>query len=49
MEECNHELHDWWFDRTICPEPCGMMHMRCDVCGCPLEHCSFFEEDSAQS
>jgi hypothetical protein len=22
-----------YFDRTVCPEPCGMMHYRCGACG----------------
>lgn len=32
-----------YFDRTICPEPCGSMHYRCIQCGgvageeCPVE------------
>lgn len=24
---------DTWFDRTICPEPCGAMHTICNNCG----------------
>lgn len=33
---------DHWFDRSICPEPCGSMHDVCVECGrikggCPLE------------
>lgn len=33
---------DMWFDRNICPEPCGSMHDRCNNClttmgGCVLE------------
>lgn len=33
---------DMWFDRSICPEPCGSMHDRCNNClttmgGCVLE------------
>lgn len=41
---CRHDdpSADTWFDRTICPEPCGGMHTRCADCGkaldcCPLE------------
>lgn len=22
-----------WFDRTVCPEPCGAMHYICETCG----------------
>lgn len=37
--ECYHV--DTWFDRAICPEPCGAMHTVCVDCseilgGCPL-------------
>lgn len=37
---CKHQ-HSY-FDRELCPEPCGSMHYRCDDCGktiggCPLE------------
>lgn len=33
---------DHWFDRSICPEPCGSMHDICVECeriqhGCPVE------------
>lgn len=30
-EPCEHE--DTWFDRSICPEPCGSMHYVCSDCG----------------
>ena len=29
---CKHENGEW-FDRQICPEPCGSMHYRCVDCG----------------
>lgn len=37
---CEHPGH--WFDRTVCPEPCAVMHSRCIKCqaaigGCPFE------------
>lgn len=33
-EVCRNRSHesDYWFDRTVCPEPCGMMHNRCNRC-----------------
>lgn len=39
---CGHDPEDNWFDRTLCPEPCGSMHTRCGECGrahgrCPLD------------
>jgi hypothetical protein len=30
---------DTWFDRSICPEPCGTMHTRCVDCGRPVDGC----------
>ncbi len=32
---------DVWFDRTICPEPCDMMHDRCTECGKVIGYCPF--------
>lgn len=34
---CRHD--DTWFDRTICPEPCGAMHTRCTNCSRALDRC----------
>ena len=31
------------FSRTICPEPCGMMHYYCTECGEPQDRCYWFE------
>jgi hypothetical protein len=28
-----------WFDRSLCPEPCGSMHNRCTDCGNIVDHC----------
>lgn len=28
-----------WFDRTVCAEPCGDMHTRCEACGAALGGC----------
>lgn len=36
--ECDHS--DNWFDRSICPEPCGMMHTYCTLCGDTLDYCA---------
>ena len=35
--ECLHP--DSWFDRTICPDPCGSMHHVCTECGLPTDEC----------
>ncbi|SOE25645.1 hypothetical protein [Streptomyces sp. OK228] len=37
-----------WFDRSVCPEPCGSMHDRCTRCGravggCPIEGADDYE------
>lgn len=34
---CAHQ--DSWFDRSVCPEPCGSMHDRCTACGEILGGC----------
>jgi hypothetical protein len=31
---------DIWFDRTLCPKPCGSMHDRCDACGRAVDGCA---------
>lgn len=28
-----------WFDRSICQDPCGDMHTRCEACGAALDGC----------
>ena len=38
---CGHP--DTWFDRTLCPEPCGSMHDRCTECGVVLGRCRLDE------
>jgi hypothetical protein len=30
-----------WFDRSICPDPCGYMHQRCQGCGHAQEDCAW--------
>jgi len=35
------EVHDTWFDREMCPPPCGMMHTRCQWCGRAVDGCVF--------
>lgn len=34
-----------WFDRSVCPEPCGSMHTRCTACGMALDECTFDTEE----
>lgn len=36
-----------WFDRSICPEPCGVMHTRCDEHGAALGYCPHEDDDQA--
>jgi len=45
---CTHE--DSWFDRSICPEPCGRMHYYCanPNCGELLDPCALFDETQPQ-
>lgn len=43
VSECPHE-HDY-FDRSICPEPCGAMHYRCTDCGWALDYCPHEDPD----
>lgn len=31
---------DHWFDRSICPDPCGSMHDICNECGHPKGGCA---------
>jgi len=40
---CIHE--DTWFDRTICPEPCGTMHTYCSDCGVHLGYCPHYPNE----
>jgi hypothetical protein len=43
---CGAPADDHVFDRSICPEPCGMMHYYCAQCGAlsPFETCPHEEE-----
>jgi hypothetical protein len=36
---CTHADGTSYFDRTVCIEPCGKMHMRCLACGDALDTC----------
>jgi hypothetical protein len=36
---CTHP--DTWFDRSLCPEPCGAMHDRCTTCGEVVGGCAW--------
>jgi len=41
---------DTWFDRSVCPEPCGAMHTRCTGCGAVTGHpCPFDEHQLGHS
>jgi hypothetical protein len=47
---CTHEEPDTWFDRELCPPPCGWMHDRCVKCGLPVDvACAFEVERLAQT
>ncbi len=46
MDDCQH--FSTWFDRTLCAEPCGRMHVICYRCGLPVDDCVFLEEGSDQ-
>lgn len=35
----DHDCDTGYFDRTVCPEPCGMMHSYCATCGNPADPC----------
>lgn len=37
-KRCKHRNTD--FDRTLCPEPCGMFHTYCQDCGECLDKCA---------
>lgn len=39
---CPHE--EEWFDRSICPEPCGSMHFYCVDCGQMIGDCALLVE-----
>lgn len=34
-EGCSHD--ETYFERIMCPEPCGSMHTYCSACGVALE------------
>lgn len=42
---CDHV--DTWFDRTVCAEPCGVMHTRCAACGVALDGCALEHSGNA--
>lgn len=33
------------FDRSICPEPCGMMHSYCSICDRMMDYCYWIAQD----
>lgn len=38
---CGGDAADNYFDRSLCPEPCGMMHTCCRACDATLDECYF--------
>jgi hypothetical protein len=38
------EVFDTWFDRELCPDPCGAMHTRCNWCGRAVDGCVLEQE-----
>lgn len=44
---CQTSAGENWFDRGVCPEPCGYMHTRCVACGHPYEGCVLMAEVGA--
>lgn len=38
---CDCGRRDSWFDRSVCPDPCGSMHDVCTNCGHVIGHCSW--------
>jgi len=47
MTTDNHVCDSGWFDRTICPPPCGAMHSYCDTCGKRQDPCPHGEQREA--
>ena len=44
---CGGDAGDNWFDRSLCPEPCGAMHTRCRECGVALDACPWENRSAA--
>lgn len=44
-EHPEHTCDTGYFDRTICPEPCGMMHSFCTACGKRADSCAHHGAD----
>jgi hypothetical protein len=45
LRDCVHDdSTETWFDRTVCPESCGLMHDRCTECGEPIGGCRLLGE-----
>lgn len=42
MTDCTHPNE--WFDRSICPDPCGSMHYYCTDCGKRMGRCALDEQ-----
>lgn len=41
VDFCSCKRRDSWFDRSICPDPCGSMHDVCINCGMVIGRCSW--------
>lgn len=41
--DCQHL--STWFDRSLCAEPCGRMHVICYRCQRPVDECVFLTEE----
>lgn len=39
IEPADHACDSGYFDRTVCPEPCGTMHSYCSACGIRQDGC----------
>jgi hypothetical protein len=42
---CGGDRTSNWTDRSICPQPCGKMHIRCSQCGQALDSCHWDQAD----
>ncbi len=38
---CSADSANNYFDRSLCPEPCGKMHQRCRECGLAQDECGW--------
>ena len=40
-DQHGHRCDTGYFDRTLCPEPCDMMHSYCTLCGKRQDRCAW--------